>query len=843
MQVELTQLARLRGGSYARIRDDAIAHRPLSQSHYHECFPILSRLHRRNRNLQIWLSHEGQFVHISVAMQAYCNVMRYCEFYVCKLIHTWPRQVYFKTPVEWPFGFENQSPFDQRTPRVDLLCNQCFILVKSINEEAKPEWLEHKRPGTPPKMEPTGYSLPGLLGRCSLCLVFCALGSGLEPRMSRHKTSPDIARGTESIIPSVSLDNILITYDSSYHGQRSVEITEFDVQGNTGYANNLCFIERGRVLPETIRGWLSNCKEQHQSCWAQHHSSSSTKLSVEESLSINLIDVHNECLVSANVYEQFVALSYVWGGDQFKCLHENTAQLFTKGGLKAREKELSKVVKDAISLVKSLGVNYLWIDALCVCQDDEEEEKNKELAKMSAIYRHSYFTIFALTGTDANCPLPGVEPNSRHKLVYPNQKHPGLYLCKRNPSLVYSTAKALHSSRGWTFQESALSRRCLYFCEDQVYFQCQNAIWCEDRKSPLKEDLLRLKPMVHIIVSSMAGKDIATAEIFKVYWMMAYDYLNRNLTDPADVAKAFAYVAEELGRGWRFTHAIPENVIDVALMWTHSGSQAVRRDLGNRLPQDEDDSATHRTQVLQEPSWSWMGWKGGVNYELIVKWGGKLASLIPDFLIMDRADVRFAARTFLSQTPSQLGKSNERGVEARRNIFQAEANLQLLSGYDAMLIFPAESLSLGLFKLSASSVIWKPAGEKAFPTPVPQPLTRLIGASNRVCGVIYAWSKEIDNENGSGELKLIALSLLQHTPKISYVAVTIGTCWKDCCARAVCNEIFDPEHFCSREWAVLNFLVIRRTGSGDFWERVAIGQMHVDAWRAFEPPEMMVHLI
>lgn len=738
-------------------------------------------------------------------------------------------------------NFESQSTFERPTPRCDFLCNDCLILVRSINEGANPEWLEHRRPGTPPKEGATDDPYLGLLMRCSLCLLFSKLGTGLQPRMGKHKTSPELARGNESIYP-YSLDNIMITYDSSYIGERSVQINDFDVRGNAAHANNLCLIEKGRVSPGIIEGWLSNCKETHSSCQANRLSPDGSKIPGDEPVSIHLIDVKKDCLVSSNTSERYVALSYVWGGDQFKWQRKNTAQLFKEGRLKACEKEISNVVKDAMTLVRNLGLTFLWVDALCIRQDDEIEIKNVELEKMSAVYRQSYFTIFALTATDANCPIPGVEPNSRHNIAYPSQTHPGLHLCKRTPRLVDATTKALHTSRGWTFQESVLSRRCLYFCEDQVYFQCQNAIWCEDRKSPLKDDLLLLKPMVHIIGGSLAGGDMATAEMFKVYWMMAHDYMQRNLTDPADVANAFAYVAEELGGGWEFTHAIPENIIDVALMWTHSGRKPIRREISNMPPQSNNAPPTQNAKRLQEPSWSWTGWEGGVNYEFIVKWGGRLASLVPEFLILDRKAIRFADRKFLGQTLLESGDWDEIGIKERRSLILEETTLQLPSGYDAMLVFPAESVSLGFFRLSTSSVIWKPAGQKAFPTPLGQPITRLVGSSDRVCGIIYGWSKEEDNEDRPAELQLIALSMLEHTPKIPYVVQ--GTCWKDCCSAMVCNSIFDSGYFKSREWAVLNFLVIRRcTGSEDFWERIAVGQMHVDAWRASNPKENLIHLV
>ena len=63
--------------------------------------------------------------------------------------------------------------------------------------------------------------------------------------------------------------------------------------------------------------------------------------------------------------------------------------------------ELSKTrrcVSDAIELTRKLGVRYIWIDALCVVQDDPEEQLNA-MSRMSDIYSSAVFVI-ATAGTD-----------------------------------------------------------------------------------------------------------------------------------------------------------------------------------------------------------------------------------------------------------------------------------------------------------------------------------------------------------------------------------------------------------------------------------------------------------
>jgi hypothetical protein len=59
-----------------------------------------------------------------------------------------------------------------------------------------------------------------------------------------------------------------------------------------------------------------------------------------------------------------------------------------------------------------IGERYLWVDSLCIVQDDPQE-KHGQIANMDAIYGNAILTINAAAGQDANAGLPGVRPLSR----------------------------------------------------------------------------------------------------------------------------------------------------------------------------------------------------------------------------------------------------------------------------------------------------------------------------------------------------------------------------------------------------------------------------------------------
>ena len=71
---------------------------------------------------------------------------------------------------------------------------------------------------------------------------------------------------------------------------------------------------------------------------------------------------------------QYVTLSYVWGASpMFKLNMYNFERLSTPGSLEGIREDLPKTINDAILFMKAIGERYLWVDGLCLVQDDEED--------------------------------------------------------------------------------------------------------------------------------------------------------------------------------------------------------------------------------------------------------------------------------------------------------------------------------------------------------------------------------------------------------------------------------------------------------------------------------------
>ncbi|KAF8860249.1 HET-domain-containing protein, partial [Acephala macrosclerotiorum] len=130
--------------------------------------------------------------------------------------------------------------------------------------------------------------------------------------------------------------------------------------------------------------------------------------------------------------------------------------------------DISTLAKDIIAVVKGLGQRYLWIDALCIIQDDENN-KSFQIQGMADIYSQSYLTIVALASENADSRLPGVSTRRENLITVID----GMPITTHFPGLKATSTGRVYEQRVWMFQERLLSKRCLYFSDNRIYLECQ----------------------------------------------------------------------------------------------------------------------------------------------------------------------------------------------------------------------------------------------------------------------------------------------------------------------------------------------------------------------------------
>ncbi|KAK3495237.1 heterokaryon incompatibility protein-domain-containing protein [Neurospora hispaniola] len=235
-----------------------------------------------------------------------------------------------------------------------------------------------------------------------------------------------------------------------------------------------------------LKQWLSMCLQRHGPQCCTMRSGEEIDESLPPILPSRVIDVGSlSGSVGARLVESdgkrgyYTALSYCWGSS----LKADRPYLTTT---KTLEKHLSalpwdslpKTLQDAILLTRATGVQYLWIDSLCIIQDSNADWK-KEAASMGTVYAHARLVIAATTGADAEA---GLFP-SQTCIHRPGETSSALYFSK----LPKESGSPQHNlplfTRGWAFQEWVLARRIVFWTQDRMCWHCAEGCAGDDSKN------------------------------------------------------------------------------------------------------------------------------------------------------------------------------------------------------------------------------------------------------------------------------------------------------------------------------------------------------------------------
>lgn len=210
------------------------------------------------------------------------------------------------------------------------------------------------------------------------------------------------------------------------------------------------------------------------------------------SIPMLVVDIYKMCIVPMPTGSvRYIALSYMWGKDQPVKLKRDTYSILTTPGAlgQGRGLGLSRTIQDTIRAVELLGCRYVWVDALCIIQDDLAHLK-ANVGAMDKIYPGAWLTIVAAAGDNADGGLPGVHPDLPRAET---QMRVDLPQANKTPitvaNMLDSAEAALNFStwdiRGWTYQERVLSHRLLSFTDSQVYFYCDCGCLCREDMYPV----------------------------------------------------------------------------------------------------------------------------------------------------------------------------------------------------------------------------------------------------------------------------------------------------------------------------------------------------------------------
>jgi hypothetical protein len=332
----------------------------------------------------------------------------------------------------------------------------------------------------------------------------------------------------------------------------------------------------------------------------------------------------------------YAALSYVWG---------------TRPDDKI---DWPKTVLDAVEVTKQLGLQYLWVDRLCIDQSNIAE-KSYLVSRMATIYEEAEFTIVAAAGLGASHGLPGIRSTPR----LPQPKYfldSGNLLVSMLRDPRRDILESQYWTRGWTYQEGVLSNRRIVFTDHQVYWECRRMASHESVSATLFHMPISKEETSELVMSDCmlsgifkGGADIGGSSVDQDDLVITDDeayrldygfpiaregtirsqlrglnehireFSRRRLTDDTDTLPAFIGIVGlyKKKEPLHLLHGIPMWIDRIA-----GGATGAHISFALSVSTWYHRASADHAMFVQEPcrrkkhlpSWTWAGWEGTVTW-------------------------------------------------------------------------------------------------------------------------------------------------------------------------------------------------------------------------------------
>ena len=398
-----------------------------------------------------------------------------------------------------------------------------------------------------------------------------------------------------------------------------------------------------------FKKWIQDCSKNHAAC----------QETLQE-LPRRVLDLGFPCLngdrapiiklLETNHQNQrYTALSHCWGesAEIFKTTEKNIRTL--KNGVDLSS--LPNTFQDAIIITRRLGIRYIWIDSLCIVQDDQDDLAI-EAAKMHSIYRNAFITIAAASSSSGKESFLGQRPADfksvpiRFRAPAPADQHPNRSLkffgstlsklCARNRASVInarwtkrvsvqvgvntwlpatdSTSSIFRgplSERGWTLQERVLSTRIIHFTDEGIRWECLSQTHSEDLRTCPPSFMNQLSD-----IAQLSPREPARLRRLHGFWRyMLMEYTSRKLTFRSDLLPALGGIAtrmhelhgsEYLAGLWR------DHIIEDLCWWTITFRRVQRR----HIQKNDHKSLNLDPNYKTLPTWSWISVPARIAYDV-----------------------------------------------------------------------------------------------------------------------------------------------------------------------------------------------------------------------------------
>ncbi|KAH7355569.1 heterokaryon incompatibility protein-domain-containing protein, partial [Pyrenochaeta sp. MPI-SDFR-AT-0127] len=378
--------------------------------------------------------------------------------------------------------------------------------------------------------------------------------------------------------------------------QRQIEL--FSKEGDQAILD----CPRGTFVPNSskseesidqVRYWLMNCR-----CSSGHTSLLPNRvIDIRDHASIRLRE-------SRGLYGRYACLSHCWGQ-----LQANGTLVTSRVSYNAHVEDgirfasLPKLFQDVVELAQALDIPYLWIDALCIIQGDEDDWR-EESAKMKDVYRNSYLNFAATSAKDSHgsCVsqlLPHFKAQYISNGVYCRQRIPhfedsyNTSIATRYPKPDLSRFPLIE--RGWVYQERLLAPRVVHLTAQEIVWECGEGTICQCSDTQKAYSVTEGDTKVDHAISLEFGD----TDMKKRWRTVVEEYSSLSLTFEKDCLPALAGLAKQF-----YEQRSDDNYL--AGLW--------RQTLFEDMLWTASPGPSERPYTWRAPTWSWASVKGSIRY-------------------------------------------------------------------------------------------------------------------------------------------------------------------------------------------------------------------------------------
>ena len=344
--------------------------------------------------------------------------------------------------------------------------------------------------------------------------------------------------------------------------------------------------------------WIEECDKTHKNCTNN-----------DSILPQRVLDVgsarhqHLSLHVSSQQYAPYVALSHCWGKHP---VLQTTMANIQDNGKAISFQSLPRNFQDAVVICRGIGIRYLWIDSLCIIQDDKSDWETQS-SHMETIYNNAYLVLAAsqaansmdgfLDRKEKTFPeTPQLDSKNSLKIANLgnlNGTVSHIYCRKQNSG---SSQQHLHkieeaplNRRGWVLQENILARRLVHFTNSEILWECIECLKCECMEidgGDLEESIQTTAGMVRNAQLTRARGYTVTSDLHRRWLHLIGRYKGLALTHDSDRLPALSGLArlwQSRGAG-EYLAGIWKSHILESLLWVKEHQVSCKRLNGYMAP-------------------------------------------------------------------------------------------------------------------------------------------------------------------------------------------------------------------------------------------------------------------